>query len=54
MPALPSTGSNPTILITGANGYIGTWAVKTTLERGYSVRAVVRTESPAGRVKPGR
>ena len=45
MPALPSANPNPTILITGANGYIGSWAVKTALERGYSVRAVVRAES---------
>ncbi|TEB26681.1 D-lactaldehyde dehydrogenase [Coprinellus micaceus] len=51
MPALPSTNPNPTILITGANGYIGTWAVKTTLERGYSVRAVVRTESKSASLR---
>ena len=31
------------ILVTGANGYIGLWIVRTLLEKGYSVRAVVRS-----------
>ncbi|KAJ3506177.1 hypothetical protein NMY22_g17339 [Coprinellus aureogranulatus] len=45
MPALTSTSS--TILVTGANGYIGAWTVKTLLSRGYTVRAVVRNPSKA-------
>lgn len=43
MPAL--TTSTSKILVTGANGYIGLWTVKSLLERGFSVRAVVRSES---------
>lgn len=31
------------ILVTGANGFLGTWIVKKMLEKGYTVRAAVRT-----------
>ena len=44
MPTLTSKPSN-TILLSGANGFIGTWIVDTLLKRGYSVRAAVRTEA---------
>jgi nucleoside-diphosphate-sugar epimerase len=33
---------NAVVLVTGANGFLGTWLVGTLLEKGYSVRAVVR------------
>lgn len=33
------------VLVTGANGYIAVWLVKTLLERGYSVRGTVRAAS---------
>jgi hypothetical protein len=39
MPAIPS---HSTILVTGANGYLGTWIVDGLLKRGYTVRASVR------------
>ncbi|KAI0700950.1 hypothetical protein BC835DRAFT_323400 [Cytidiella melzeri] len=42
MPAI--TDTNSTILVTGANGFLGTWIVDTLLARGYSVRAAVRTK----------
>ncbi|KAI0344819.1 D-lactaldehyde dehydrogenase [Trametopsis cervina] len=42
MPAITDKGSN--ILVTGANGFIGTWIVGDLLERGYNVRAAVRSE----------
>lgn len=42
MPAVLST--RPLILVTGSNGYLGTWTVQMLLERRYSVRAAVRTE----------
>ncbi|KAJ3520386.1 hypothetical protein NMY22_g12784 [Coprinellus aureogranulatus] len=46
MPYLNSTEA--TVLITGANGYIGAWTVKTALERGLIVRAVVRSTQRVG------
>ena len=33
-----------TVLVTGANGYIAAWIVRTLLEEGYRVRGTVRTE----------
>ncbi|TFY58422.1 hypothetical protein EVG20_g8159 [Dentipellis fragilis] len=33
------------VLVSGANGYIGAWVVRTLLEKGYSVRGTVRSES---------
>jgi nucleoside-diphosphate-sugar epimerase len=33
------------ILVTGANGYLATWATKKYLEAGYSVRGTVRSLS---------
>ncbi|KAI0368231.1 NAD(P)-binding protein [Pilatotrama ljubarskyi] len=36
-----------TVLVTGANGYLGLWIVRALLERGYSVRATVRGASAA-------
>lgn len=42
MPAISS--NRPLILVTGSNGYLGTWIVRQLLERRYSVRAAVRTE----------
>ena len=31
------------VLVTGANGYIAMWVVRKLLEKGYSVRATVRS-----------
>lgn len=39
MPTIPPTG---TVLVSGSNGYIATWVVRTLLERGYRVRGTVR------------
>ena len=33
------------VLVTGATGYIAVWIIKFLLERGYSVRGTVRSES---------
>ena len=41
---MPSVNKGGKILVSGANGYIGMWVVRTLLERGYSVRGTVRTE----------
>ncbi|KAF5363173.1 hypothetical protein D9758_008392 [Tetrapyrgos nigripes] len=44
MPTIP-TGSK--VLVSGANGYIAAWLVRTLLEEGYIVRGTVRTEEKA-------
>ncbi|EIW53078.1 D-lactaldehyde dehydrogenase [Trametes versicolor FP-101664 SS1] len=44
---MPVISSAATVLVTGANGYIGHWVVRTLLERGYSVRGTVRSETKA-------
>ena len=41
MPAI-ATGK---VLVTGANGYLGTWLVRTLIEHGYHVRGTVRDSS---------
>ncbi|KAF8917831.1 hypothetical protein CPB85DRAFT_1373979 [Mucidula mucida] len=41
MPAI-TPNSNGKVLVSGANGYIAMWVVRTLLERGYSVRGTVR------------
>ncbi|TCD70288.1 methylglyoxal reductase (NADPH-dependent) gre2 [Steccherinum ochraceum] len=41
---MPTVNANATILVTGSNGFLGTWTVDTLLKRGYNVRAAVRTE----------
>lgn len=40
MPAISVPGK---ILITGANGFIGLWVIRLLLQRGYFVRAAVRS-----------
>ncbi|OSD07837.1 NAD-P-binding protein [Trametes coccinea BRFM310] len=47
MPALTSGK----VLVTGANGYIAVWVVKTLLEHGFSVRGTVRSESKAAHLR---
>ncbi|KAK2467480.1 hypothetical protein APHAL10511_000335 [Amanita phalloides] len=44
MPAVPP-GSK--ILVTGANGYVAIWVIRTLLEQGYVVRGTVRSEAKA-------
>ena len=47
MPAITSGK----ILVTGANGYVGGWVVKSLLEHGFSVRGTVRSEAKVALVK---
>ena len=47
MPAI-STGK---VLITGTNGFIGAWTLKTFLDAGFSVRAAIRSEGKATHIK---
>lgn len=39
------------VLVTGANGYIAVWVVKSLLDAGFSVRGTVRSESKAGHLR---
>jgi uncharacterized protein YbjT (DUF2867 family) len=39
---MPSILPRSKVLVTGANGFLALWIVKTLLERDYSVRAAVR------------
>lgn len=44
---MPALHPPATILVTGANGYVGCSVVRALLDRGYSVRGAVRTEEKA-------
>ena len=44
---MPTITPGQKVLVTGANGFIAVWVVKTFLEKGYSVRGTVRSESKA-------
>ncbi|KAI0325808.1 NAD-P-binding protein [Cubamyces sp. BRFM 1775] len=39
------------VLVTGANGYIAVWVVKSFLDAGFAVRGTVRSESKAGHLR---
>ena len=41
---MPTVDKGSKVLVSGANGYIGMWIVRTLLERGFAVRGTVRTE----------
>jgi uncharacterized protein YbjT (DUF2867 family) len=41
---MPTVHPGAKVLVTGANGYIAMWLVRKLLEKGYSVRATVRSE----------
>jgi nucleoside-diphosphate-sugar epimerase len=43
MPAITSP-LDSTILVTGANGFLATWTIGNLLQRGYAVRAAVRSK----------
>jgi uncharacterized protein YbjT (DUF2867 family) len=40
---MPAIQPPAKVLVSGANGYIAVWVVKTLLEQGYSVRGTVRS-----------
>ena len=45
---MPAVAAPAKILVTGANGFIAVWLVKDLLERGYTVKGTVRSESKKG------
>lgn len=49
--ALGYTGVGKTVLITGASGFVAAHVLNSFLERGYHVRATVRSDSTAENVK---
>ena len=40
---MPSVNKGSKVLVSGANGYLAMWVVRTLLERGFIVRGTVRT-----------
>ncbi|KAI0634997.1 NAD(P)-binding protein [Trametes polyzona] len=48
---MPAVSSGSRILVTGASGYIASWIIKALLERGFTVRGTVRSESKGAVVK---
>ncbi|KAF7966124.1 hypothetical protein HWV62_39968 [Athelia sp. TMB] len=48
MPALKAPAK---VLVSGANGFVAIWVVRTLLENGYAVRGTVRSESKGGHLK---
>lgn len=42
---MPNVAPPAKVLVTGANGFVAAWVVRTLLERGYAVRGTVRSES---------
>lgn len=40
---MPPPSANSLILVTGGNGFIGAWVIRTLLDRGYAVRAALRS-----------
>ncbi|KAJ8508034.1 hypothetical protein ONZ45_g9655 [Pleurotus djamor] len=41
---MPNSSSSRKVLVTGANGFIARWVVRTLLDEGYTVRGTVRSE----------
>ncbi|KAI1784436.1 hypothetical protein LXA43DRAFT_955084 [Ganoderma leucocontextum] len=40
---MPALSASEKVLVTGANGFIGLWLIRLLLDRGYSIRAAVRS-----------
>ena len=48
---MPTVNKGSKVLVSGANGYLAMWVVRTLLERGFSVRGTVRTEDKGESMK---
>lgn len=47
---MPTINKGDKVLVSGANGYLAMWVVRTFLERGYAVRGTVRDAAKAKHV----
>lgn len=50
MPTIPAN-LNARVLVTGANGYVAAWVVRSLLEQGYIVRGTVHSQSKGKQLK---
>lgn len=48
---MPTISAPAKVLVSGANGYIAIWVVRTLLEKGYSVRGTVRSADKGQHLK---
>lgn len=48
---MPSISPPSKVLVSGANGYIAIWIVRTLLERGFAVRGTVRSQAKGEHLK---
>ncbi|KZV66777.1 D-lactaldehyde dehydrogenase [Peniophora sp. CONT] len=48
---MPSVNAPATAVVTGANGYLGTWVAKSFLDQGYHVRGTIRTAAKGEELK---
>ncbi|THH19273.1 hypothetical protein EW146_g1844 [Bondarzewia mesenterica] len=48
---MPAVAPPSKVLVSGANGYIAAWVIRTLLEKGYSVRGTVRSASKGDHLK---
>lgn len=48
---MPTISKGDKVLVSGANGFLAMWIVRLLLERGYTVRGTVRSESKGRYVK---
>jgi len=48
---MPTIAPNSKVLVSGANGFLAAWVVRTLLEKGYSVRGTVRSEKKGQHLK---
>jgi len=51
MPAVEPNRGREKVLVTGANGFIATWLIRTLLEQGYAVRGTVRSVEKGERLQ---
>ena len=48
---MPTVTPGSKVLVTGANGFVATWVIRTLLEQGFSVRGTIRSASKGDYLK---